>query len=170
MARSRKGTQIARASARLGGGSIADNLDPEFDDDLEDDGFLEATDELATQVMEQLIVNAAPVRTHILRLKQTLPPGTLDTIRDLLLEGADIDAISILASELGMVPIGMVTDEIHLHTHENTIYVRVSDMRGGWRDLIKSHGADVDSTVDHYAKVRDFTSYSSNVIEEESRG
>lgn len=173
MARSRKQRQVARAQARLPGGSIADNLDPEFNDDLEEDGlpdFLEAADELTAQVIDELIVKAKPVHAHVLRLKQTLPQGTLDTVRDLFLEGADVDAISILATELGMVPIGMVTDEIHLHTHEHTIYVRVSDMRGGWRDLIKSHGADVDSTVDHFAKVRDFTSYSSKVIEEESRG
>jgi hypothetical protein len=168
MARSRKAKQVARAQARLPGGSIADNLDPEFDDDLESDdgltGFLEAGDELAAQTIDQLIVKALPNRDHVLRLKQTLPQGTLDGIRDLLLEGADVDALAILATELGMAPKENlvdrrdVTDQIHLRNDHNDIVVEVRNLETGkYFELIRTHGA-LDSRseviVSHTANVR----------------
>jgi hypothetical protein len=157
-----KERQIASAHARLPGGSIADNLD---EDDLDNlTGFLETPD-MDVNVMDQLIKKAAPIRLHVLNLKQKLPEDALDAIRDLFLEGKDVDAIAVLATELGMIPSGMVTDEVHLVTVGYDIHVQVSDLKGGWRNLIKAGGADPDVTVDHYAKVRDYYSYSPALTE-----
>lgn len=41
-----------------------------------------------------------------LRIQQNVDPRALDSIRDLLLAGKDIDAIAMLANELDMVPLG----------------------------------------------------------------
>lgn len=46
---------------------------------------------------------AKPQRDH-LRLKQQLDPQLLECVRDLLLDGEDVDAIAILAQELDLYP------------------------------------------------------------------
>lgn len=52
----------------------------------------------------ELLVSQAKTIVDDLKIKQQTTPEVLSIVRDLLLEGADVDAIAILANELDLVP------------------------------------------------------------------
>jgi hypothetical protein len=67
---------------------------------------IEGDVDLLPEVLDAMLEKASENRAYIMRLKQQdrIPSGVLEIVRDMLLEGSDIDAIAILASELGLVP------------------------------------------------------------------
>lgn len=53
---------------------------------------------------ERKLVKNARIQQRHLSLLQSVKPSILETVRDLLLEGNDVDALAILAQELDLVP------------------------------------------------------------------
>ena len=81
----------------LKGESLTDNMD---EDDLAD------LDVIAPDVLDALLAKAKPNQDYIIKLKgeSRIKPDVLEIIRDLFIDGQDVDALAILATELDMAP------------------------------------------------------------------